>query len=284
MSYFIDFWRKHRNEYKALFFDIDGTLISGPNCLAGTNQLLADLYATEVPFLLLTNDSNNSLEEKSGLLKRCGVDIPASKIISAGTPLKEWVEKRELQGTLFFQMGDLGNPSFAIEAGLVTTNDINKIDDCLGVLVGEGIYNWHEVFYEVFNFFLRHKDSRYLISPSPDICWAGGRNGGLGIGAGAVAEALQLWLKHQNVIIEPIFLGKPYPDIYKFALERLGLSDSPKQAIMLGDSLRSDIAGANRCGITSALLLTGITTEEMLAQAPADLKPDLCFTALAPGE
>src|SRR5690606_34491373 len=49
--------------------------------------------------------------------------------------------------------------------------------------------------------------------------------------------------------------GKPYPSVYETCFAELGL-DRPDQVLCIGDSLRTDIAGANRAGADS-LLLTG---------------------------
>lgn len=281
MQYFNEFWQCNSDNYDAVLFDVDGTLISGSQRLNGSLELLEELSRTNKPYLLLTNDADNSLPEKSEILRRCGIDVPAEKIISAASPLSEWAEKNGMVGEKFFLMGEMGNPCYAINAGLKVTKDSSELDSCAGVLVGEDEYNWRWVMTEVFNFFLRNPQGKYLISPSPDICWAGGHCGGLGLGAGAVAEALQLWLKHQHVYVEPLFLGKPYRAIYDYALERLGMSKSPERVIMLGDSLRSDIAGAKRCGIASVLLLSGITTPEMLNHAKSEELADFCFQGLA---
>ena len=175
-------------------------------------------------------------------------------------------------------MGGLGNPCFARAAGLRTTTDADELDNCAGVLVGENRYDWQFVFYAVFNFFLRHPERR-LISPSPDICWAGWRKGGFGIGAGGVAEALKLWLKAQDVEIPVIYFGKPYPTLFEYGLKHVKVS-IPERVLMLGDSLRGDITGANNAGLKSGLMLTGISTIESAAKASAAASPDYIFDTL----
>jgi HAD superfamily hydrolase (TIGR01509 family) len=47
-------------------------------------------------------------------------------------------------------------------------------------------------------------------------------------------------------------LAKPDPRIYRLALERLGVE--PSQAVMVGDSQRSDVDGPTKCGIRAFLL------------------------------
>ena len=52
--------------------------------------------------------------------------------------------------------------------------------------------------------------------------------------------------------------GKPDRVIFQTALDRLG----PGRALMVGDRLDSDLAGAAAAGIDGAIVLTGVTTRE----------------------
>lgn len=275
---FLDFWREHRREFDAVFLDIDGTVISGKTALPRAAEMLELFDRENVPYLFLTNDANHSPEQKAALVRRAGLTVDASRIVSAGSALKSWAEDAGETGRPYFLMGDLGTPSYAAAAALAVETDPARIDTCVGVIVGEDCYDWYDIFFEVFNFFLRHPEAK-LISPSPDICWAGWKRGGFGLGAGAVAEAMQLWLRHQNVEVPIIFLGKPHHAIFECALKRLGL-DCPSRVAMLGDSLRSDIAGANRAGVVPLLLLTGITDRKAASAARGERKPRMVFEGL----
>ena len=54
-------------------------------------------------------------------------------------------------------------------------------------------------------------------------------------------------LVREMVISEEVGVSKPQPEIFAIALERLGVS--PEDALMVGDSVSSDIRGANRAGV-----------------------------------
>jgi HAD superfamily hydrolase (TIGR01459 family) len=56
-------------------------------------------------------------------------------------------------------------------------------------------------------------------------------------------------------------IGKPHPAIYDMALRRLGVA--PDRVLAIGDSLRTDIAGAAAAGIDAAWILGGIHGEEL---------------------
>ena len=58
------------------------------------------------------------------------------------------------------------------------------------------------------------------------------------------------------------YLGKPHPSIYPHCFDILGISDKSR-IIAVGDSLRTDIAGAKAADIDSLLVLGGIHGDEV---------------------
>ncbi len=73
------------------------------------------------------------------------------------------------------------------------------------------------------------------------------------------------YLKSKN--IEVLEFGKPYIGIYEFAFSELlrnGISVDKSKICMVGDTLRTDVKGANNAGINSVLCIeTGITADEL---------------------
>jgi HAD superfamily hydrolase (TIGR01459 family) len=80
--------------------------------------------------------------------------------------------------------------------------------------------------------------------------------------------------------------GKPFPSVYETCFERLGIADRSR-ILAVGDSLRTDIAGANTAGIDSLLIAGGIHAEEFgLSEgetpAPARLQETIARSAARP--
>lgn len=67
----------------------------------------------------------------------------------------------------------------------------------------------------------------------------------------------------------PVVAGKPERPIFDAAVARFG-AGSP---LFLGDRLDTDILGANRAGMPSALVLTGIDGPKQVLAAPPDSRP-----------
>ncbi len=72
------------------------------------------------------------------------------------------------------------------------------------------------------------------------------------------------------------YVGKPYPAVYRRCLAQLGMA--PSRILAVGDSLRTDVAGAGGVGIDSLLVTGGIHVDELGGD---DLGPDPAKLAAA---
>jgi len=74
--------------------------------------------------------------------------------------------------------------------------------------------------------------------------------------------------------------GKPYPAVYRRCFALLAGIDAPR-ILAVGDSLRTDIAGARRAGIDSLLITGGIHAEELADAAGRHPDPQKLAAACA---
>ena len=269
-----------RYELDALVLDIDGVLLAGKHAMPGAVAFIEYLHRIDMPFALLTNDGCHSPEEKCGFLKNCGTAVESDDIVSCGHGIWEIVEEKGWSSLQFFVMGSLGEPCYARRAGVSVSTDIEDLADCQGVIVGEKEYDWYNVITGVFNAFARDPD-KLLIVPNPDEFFPSGPET-LGIASGAVGRFLQQLCTAVGIEKEPIYLGKPYEPIFQYnhhhLEKRVGRQMERERVLMVGDSLSSDIPGAQHFGYKTALMLTGITSPEKLADS-AD-QPDMVFESL----
>jgi NagD protein len=271
---------QHQDEFDAVVLDIDGVLLLAGAAPSGGRELIEKLRRKNFPFSLLTNDGNHSIEEKCQYLKECGIEIAAEEVTSCGHGLVEIANKFDLAGKLFFVMGELGDPCYAENAGLVVTRNTEELPKCAGIITGEENYDWEPVINAAVNYFIANPKAP-LVVPNPDEYFPA-PNGKIKLAAGATARFIQRALKVYGTIIEPIYLGKPYAPIFEHShsvlQNRLKRSVELKRVIMIGDSIDSDIRGANDFGYRSALVLTGVTRLEMLKAGP--VQPDFIFERL----
>ncbi len=89
---------------------------------------------------------------------------------------------------------------------------------------------------------------------------------GLMPGAGSVVAAIVT-----ATGVEPVSIGKPGPLLLEVAAHALGRNVT--EAVMIGDSLITDIPAARIVGARSVLMLTGISTTVQLDDLPAAERP-----------
>lgn len=280
---FLDWFNAHHHEYQAVLFDVDGTLALGAKPLPGNRELISRLTELSFPYFMLTNDPGRSHERKCRQLARAGLDIPPSAIISSGDVLVNIVPQFDLAGKRVFMLGHA--ESYAEGAGLIPVTDPAMIEGCQAVLVADEKYDWYTCIQAAINF-LNLNRSLPLIVMNPDGHWTSMTNGEIGVGAGGIGRFILDILRDMDHVPENVFLGKPYPDVYHYTTDLLkksfGLPQiDPARIIAVGDALFSDIRGANEFGMTSVLLLTGVTSREMAEKATGTSRPDLIFETLA---
>ncbi len=69
-----------------------------------------------------------------------------------------------------------------------------------------------------------------------------------------------------------LYHGKPYPEIYDHVFALLGNPD-PQRTLAIGDSLRTDMGGAQTIGVDGLLVIDGIHAEEfgIVGEGPPDM-------------
>ena len=277
---FRHWFSEHESEIDAVVFDIDGVLTLDGSAIPGSLSLVEFLREKSVPLGLLTNDGNNSADEKTGMLQKAGFDFIPEECTSSGHGLIEVARERDLIGKLLFLMGKLGEPCYAEHAGILVTRNLHELTDSCGVIVGEEDYHWEQTINAVVNYFITRTAVPFIV-PNPDTYFP--RHGGkIQIAAGGIARFVQHVLHEYGLDIAPVYLGKPYSPIFQHSHENLekraGKTLDRRRVFMLGDSLKGDIAGALGFGYRSGLVLTGITSQRQLEAS--NVKPEMVFRTL----
>jgi ribonucleotide monophosphatase NagD (HAD superfamily) len=94
---------------------------------------------------------------------------------------------------------------------------------------------------------------------------------GLQPGAGSVIAMIATAAE-----VAPIIVGKPEQGMFTSALQRM--ESDPAHTLMVGDRLNTDIEGAQRAGLHTALVMTGVTDSATLEAS--DIQPDAVYDNL----
>jgi ribonucleotide monophosphatase NagD (HAD superfamily) len=102
--------------------------------------------------------------------------------------------------------------------------------------------------------------------------WTLPQEKGLAPGNGTLVSAV-----HTAVGQLPIVAGKPEPAIFHTAVEHFGA----KKALFIGDRIDTDITGANRAGLDSVLVLTGVSTRKEVLGIKPEGRPTYIIASMA---
>ncbi len=221
---------------------MDGVLYHGERPLPGAREFLQAISG--LPHLFLTNNPSRPPEAISARLAAMGLGaIPPERILTTAEATARWLS-RERPGFRYFAVGGQGLHRALAAAG---TEDPERAHF---VVVGEGPGLDYRTLTVGINLVL--SGGARLVATNPDLTvddWYEGRHRLLP-GCGALVAPFEAATGRRAVVI-----GKPQPLLFEMALERLGVGASA--CIMVGDRPDTDIAGAARLGMRTALVRTG---------------------------
>jgi HAD superfamily hydrolase (TIGR01450 family) len=243
--------------YDALLFDAYGVLVHASGAMPGARETVSRLNQANKPYAVLTNDASKLPEAATRRYQGFGLDISAGRILSSGMLLREYFQQHRLQGADCTVLGTTDSKRFVEQAG-GTVVPAGSACDVL-VVGDENGYQFVESLDATLSALFRsidRGDSVRLVLPNPDLIFPQGEDR-FGIAAGSVALIIEAALQRRYPLrTDLVFdrLGKPHPDLYETAMARFGT----RNAVMIGDQLETDIAGAASCEIDSALIATGV--------------------------
>ncbi len=232
------------DEFDVFLLDAFGVLNIGETAIPGTPERVANLKAMGKRVLVVSNAAgfpHAALIEK---YTRLGYDFASQDVITSRATL---LANLDLQRDLHW--GLMATPSTGLRdlEGLNLTyleEDPTPYDAVDGFLM-IGSAAWTEARQALLESTLSKRQRPVLVG-NPDI--VAPRESGFSIEPGLFAHRLA-----DRTGVVPEFFGKPFGNIFDLAFKRLGSIDKSR-VLMVGDSLHTDILGANAAGIASALV------------------------------
>lgn len=246
--------------YDAFFFDAFGTFYCQHEELyPGALEMYQKVRATGKPMRLVTNAASSAIPQMVESLARMKIPFEASEIFSSGDLFLDLAAKLKIREA--FYIGRPGGMSFLEKAGVKAST--NPTENTVIVSATAKENSETALALEI----LKRPNAK-LVVLNPD-AWAPRMRRPREAVSGALAHELFLQTNAQT-----FYAGKPFRELYEKALASLGWKD-PKKAVMIGDTLATDIGGAQNAGLDAALILGR-------NQPPAELKTDEAFLKLRP--
>jgi HAD superfamily hydrolase (TIGR01450 family) len=243
--------------YDQVILDLDGCVYVGDSATPRAADAIAALREHGIRLAFVTNDGRHTPEEYVRKLWSLGCTAAVEEVISVGAALQHYLAERPA-GTGAFVIGSAAIVRHVSDAGHRILNGTPRAEQAdIVVVVGHDDLTYAEL----------RTATRAVLNGAGLL--AGGRDrtfpgeDGLCPGSGAVVAALEYATQRTARSV-----GKPDPQMFLTAIDRLG----PGRALVVGDRLDSDFAGAAAVGLDGAIVLTGVTSREE-AEAASEPAP-----------
>jgi glycerol-1-phosphatase len=247
--------------YDVVLFDLDGTVYHGAQVIEGARETVAAVRSQGTAVRFVTNNASKAPEDVVTHLRELGLSAETAEVHTSAQAAVAVLGERLSKGAEVLVVGTASLADEVAEAGFTP---VRKVSDAVAAVVQ---------------------------GHSPDNAWADLAEACLAIRAGAlwVACNVDATLPSERGLLpgngsmvaalrtatdtEPVVAGKPQPLLFETAAKA-------EHALVVGDRLDTDIAGAVAAGLDVLCVLTGVATPATVlravpAERPTHLAADL---------
>ena len=241
--------------------DLDGVVYAGTGALPHAVESL-NLSREGRRLGYITNNASRTDASVAGHLSELGLATEPADVVTSPQAAMRLLTERIAAGSTVLVVGGDGLVSELQKSGFVVTR---SADDAPAAVV-QGFapeVGWAHLAEAAYALALPEEEGGIpWIATNTD--WTIPQARGVAPGNGTLVSAV-----HTAVGRLATVAGKPEVPIFEEAVARFGA----RHPLFLGDRLVTDILGANRAGIPSALILTGIDRPKHVLAAPAGSQP-----------
>jgi 4-nitrophenyl phosphatase len=228
---------------KLFLFDLDGVFYKGKESrvkIGGTSAIEA-LRRRGKKIFVVTNNSTDAVETVHSRLEDFGIPVKKEEILTSSLLTAEYLRDRYGKVS-YFLVGEEGLDMEMKRCGHLRTEG-EKADF---VVVGLD----RKITYDKLDHAARlaRNGSRIVATHSSRLYMY---KSGPAIATGPIVKAIEYASQKRAAVI-----GKPSPLMFRIALEKAGCKKG--DAVMVGDQVDTDIAGAAKAGVDSILVTSGV--------------------------
>lgn len=251
-------------DLRALLLDMDGVLYRGDTAIEGARELLEFLRMRGIPYLFLTNNSSSTPQDYVAKLSRMGIRTTPDRILTSALVAVADLARMATPQDRIFLLGGAGIRAALAVSGLTLADQYTEATYVLAGLDRSITYE------KLSQAGLAIQRGAKFLATNGDRSFPTER--GLEPGAGALLAVIEA-----TTGVKPKLYGKPEPEMFEQALKVLGTP--PELTGMVGDRYETDILGAQRAGLATIGVMTGVSREADFRAAAAP--PDHLFPSVA---
>jgi len=244
------------DRYEGFIFDLDGTIYLGEQLLPGVKHLIQWLRGHGKKWVFLSNKPIQTRQSYAAKLTRLGVPTEVDRVINSSFVMARYLADN-YPGARVYVIGEPPLINEIRSAGINTVENPVEVDCRVDFVIAA--FDRTFEYAKLNNALQAIKKGARFIATNPDrTCPV---EGGEIPDAGGVIGAIEGTTGKKLEMV----VGKPSHIMVDVALNCLGVQAG--RCLMVGDRLETDMVMGESAGIDTALVLTGITRREDLAQA-----------------
>ncbi len=266
----------------AFILDLDGVVYRGREAVPGAAEAIARLKRAGKRVLFLTNNSTRTREAYVDVLRGMAIESAVDDVFTSASLTAGWLEehakasKLKPKGIVVYVIGEEGIKTALEQRGFSIAREQDFDDDkalhgkVRFVVVGLDRQLTYRKLDIALNCITR---GAALLATNADVSLPV-EGGTLAPGAGAIVQALVTCSNHPPDFGSPF--GKPNPMAFREIARTTGIP--PGSMVSIGDRPETDVLASNKAGVTSILVLTGITRKG--DEIPDGMAPDIVLTSI----
>ena len=244
---------------KLFLFDMDGTLYLGDRLYDFTLELLETIRTTGRRYLFMTNNSSKSVDDYIKKLEKLGITATREDFITSSQATAYYLKQHYPNHRLYVCGTQSLKKELTME-GFAVTENLAEVD-C--IVMGFDTELTFQKLEDVSKLLLTRENISYVATNPDYVCPT---EFGSVPDCGSVCDMI-----YNATGKRPVVIGKPSPLMPQLAMDRYGFSK--EETAVVGDRIYTDIKSGLNAGITGILVLSGETTQEILAKS--EEKPHL---------
>lgn len=239
-------------------FDLDGVIWRGEDPLPGVRTVVPDVLRRGLVLRYVSNNSTAHRRTYSERLERLGLPAGCERVLATGFITGRWLRTRLPASAPVMVIGESGLLEELSEAGLDPHHARlpwpDHLDPPAAVIVG---LDRHVDFQTLTVAHAAVRAGALFVATNQDPTLP--TSDGESLGAGAIVAAVAT-----ATGIPPVLMGKPGLALAEVLAASTAIP--AEETLFVGDRLSTDIVMGEAAGMTTVLVMTGVTTPEELAE------------------
>jgi len=243
--------------YDIALLDLDGVVYIGDQPVPGVPEVLSAVREIGMRLAFVTNNASRRAAEVAAVLTEMGVPAAAQDVTTSAQVAAHLLRERLAPGSAVLVVGAEALADEVRDAGLTPARSADSMPAAVVQGYGPGVS-----YRDLAEATVAIRGGALWMATNTDSTIPSVR--GPLPGNGALVAALRV-----ATGTRPEVVGKPHLGLHRECVERTGA----RRPLVVGDRLDTDIAGAVAAGADSLLVLSGLTTPEILIAAQAGQRP-----------